>query len=207
MHHFIQLCFQGNDTVLDLAPVKLKLLLSFASGSLHPSLLPAQARPTTGKAGKGVFKAGKLHLEHRFLSGSTVCKDLQDDLVAVNDRNLPDFLQVALDPRIDLSVENDQIDTKLIDEGLDCFDLAAADQGGAVGLSEADMFNAQRFASHGVCQGFELFAASIAFLRILLWFGEDQEQCLLLGFLNFVNVFAFGNRLVSPVVVLDTHWC
>ena len=97
-----------------------------------PPASPGQVRPEPGEPREQVLELRQLHLELAFPALGALREDVQDKLRAVDDPEIQGRLQVPLLGRGEVVVEDDQVRTVLLGEGVDLRDLAGAHQGGGM---------------------------------------------------------------------------
>src|SRR5690606_3627157 len=78
------------------APVELELGLAGAAAHADAAALALQVRPAAHEPRRQVLEAGQLDLQLPFVALRALREDLEDQLGAVDDRDVPALLQVAL---------------------------------------------------------------------------------------------------------------
>src|SRR5207302_851512 len=87
---------QPLDTAPDEAAVNLDLGLARTAAEPHAAALAFQVGPATREPGQQVLELGHLHLNTPLCRGGAPREDGEDHLGAIQDRDIPHLLQVAL---------------------------------------------------------------------------------------------------------------
>ena len=105
--HFRQFGLEHVDAFAHEAAVGFELALALALAA--DALLAAEVPPGAGEARQRIFHAREFDLEPRFLAARAAVEDVQDHLLAVDDRQAAEFLPFALLAGGEFVVENDHV--------------------------------------------------------------------------------------------------
>ena len=141
--------------------------------------------PCSSKAGQGVFHPRQGNLKRGFFGMSSFGKDIDNDLLSVDDADFRFTLPVALLGGGELFVEDNNVDVFLVYEIYDFLEFAFADQEGGRWLSQVH--------DHPLCDGNVEIARELGeFLQKVFGFLARHPRLLNAneeGVLNFLSVF------------------
>jgi hypothetical protein len=115
---------------------------------------------------------GEFDLEHAFTSSRAACKDVEDELGAVDDFTAQTIFEVSLLGTADLAIDEDEVGSDFFYEGEEFIHLAFADVGGLVWHVEALAQGGQWFDMGGFAKSLKFFFD----LRIFFFSIVDVDQ-------------------------------
>ncbi len=134
--HLVELPFDERDPLLRLAAVGLELGLTGTAQADATDSLPGEVRPHPSQPRQAVLELGKLDLQAPLMGLRAAGKDIEDQRGAVDDHDIELTLEVALLGGAKLAVDQDDVVAERLAQLLDLLQLAFADVGAGVRVSE-----------------------------------------------------------------------
>ena len=135
----IELLAQFRHPVADQPPVGLDLGLAGAAEEAEAAALALEVGPGADQPPGLIVEMGELDLEPALRGRRALAENLEDQAGAVDHLGLGPVLEILLLDRGDRGVDDQQLGLRPADRVGDLLDLARAEQGGGLGLADAEL--------------------------------------------------------------------
>ena len=155
------------ELLADEAPVHLDLLLTRAASEPDAAALALEVGPPAGEAGEQVLELRHLDLHPALGGDGSAGEDGEDHLGAIQHRDAPFLLQVALLAGGQLIVAEHRRAVELGEMGGKCRDHAGAEEGRGMRLAQRDQAALEDLGAEGASQLLELVELDVALLALV----------------------------------------